>query len=225
MAFDCEVRVRARPRTPRRLTGDSDASSGLRLSPPQSAMAGDGAGHAGRCIVLGLSGVRRYRRGGRRGGDFRLRHGRRGGERPGGGRGMSGLRLFLEPGARLLSAQAEGPPARWAKRRDPPDGPAFHLRCGGLPAPYVRRVVRAAGRSARTFHHAVQPGPGAHRARARRTGRCPTRASTGPVRRPDDLAAQGHGIAGSAARHAVRAGRGRLRPSVRTVVRHCDHGR
>lgn len=38
MAFDCEVRVRARPRTPRRLTGDSDASSGLRLSPPQSAM-------------------------------------------------------------------------------------------------------------------------------------------------------------------------------------------
>ncbi|MFJ4776332.1 transposase family protein [Streptomyces sp. NPDC088762] len=39
--------------------------------------------------------------------------------------------------------------------RDPSDGPALHLRVGGLPAPDVRRAVLAAGRPVRTVHDSV----------------------------------------------------------------------
>lgn len=90
LVFDCEGSG-SRPRTPCRPAGGSDAPSGLRFSPPRSAVSGDGAGHGDRCGVLGLAGVRRDRRRGRRGGDRCLRHGRRGGQRPGGRGGVSGL--------------------------------------------------------------------------------------------------------------------------------------
>ncbi|WUS12320.1 recombinase family protein [Streptomyces sp. NBC_01260] len=73
--FDCEMVVRVRPRTPCRRATGSDAPSRTCTSLLRVAVGGDGAGHAGRRIVLGLACVRRDRRRGRRGGDCRVRHG------------------------------------------------------------------------------------------------------------------------------------------------------
>ncbi|MFJ5032444.1 transposase [Streptomyces sp. NPDC088560] len=133
---------------------------------------------------------------------------------------MSGLQGFIGPGARLLPAQAEGSAARWAERRDPSDGPAFSVRHGRLPAPHIRRAVRAADCPVRVLHLTARPHFGARRARARRMGRRPADRPTGLPRRTDDLAAQGHGSARPAARDATCTGRGRLRDSSRADLLH-----
>ncbi|WP_078624176.1 MerR family transcriptional regulator [Streptomyces monomycini] len=59
LMFDCERAVRVRPRTPCRQAIRIDTPAGVCRPLLRSLVDGDGAGHADRCTVLGLAGVRR----------------------------------------------------------------------------------------------------------------------------------------------------------------------